>query len=152
MTGDVTLGALLRYKAQLDTSFQFVTDATATAHTLTGPQVAGSLSNSFIGPDFVTVALTGTLAAAAALTLPTAAALLLAIPNAFVNMVYRVRFINQSSGNFAWTITTNTGNTIAGGGAATIAENTWREYDVKFTGIGANAAVTYTNVGTGAWS
>lgn len=151
MAGDVTLGDLLRFAPQLDTSFQETTNAATAAIALTGAQVAGSLSSSYIGPDEVVLSMTGALGAGANLTTPTAAQIAAAIPNMKAGMSYRLRIINKSSGAFAWTLVAGTNVTLAGTSQA-IAQNTWREYRVLCTGIGGAVAYTFSSVGTGTWS
>lgn len=120
---------------------QYGSAANITAFTATAAQVAGA--------NHVTLSLTGALTAGQALTLPTAASIIAAIPNAYVGQTFALRIINQSSGAFAWTVTANTGSTLAGGGVSTIAQNTWRDFVVTLTGP---SAVTFTNVGTGLFS
>ena len=120
---------------------QYEVAANVTAFTATAAQVSGA--------NHVSLALTGTLAAGQALTLPTAASIIAAVPNAYVGQTYTLRIINQSSANFAWTVTANTGSTLAGGGVATVAQNTWRDYLVTLTGP---STVTFTNLGTGTFS
>lgn len=96
--------------------------------------------------------LTGTLAAGQALTLPTVANLLAALTpaQAVVGSSVLLRVINSSGGAFAWTVTTNTGWTL--GGTMTVAQNTWRDFIVTITGVGANAAATLQAIGTGTQS
>jgi len=103
---------------------------TATAdETVTGPEVAGA--------DNVVLNMTGALAAGRALTLPTAAAIVAAITDPYVGKTYRLRIMNTSSGNFDWTVTTNTGLTLTG--TMTIAQNTYREFLVTLTSLTAVA-------------
>lgn len=83
------------------------------------------------GIHSIDLAMTGTLGGAANAQLPTVAALVAAIGANFkVGMSYRFRITNQSSGAFAWTVTTNTGWTLAG--TMSIPQNTWREFVVSF--------------------
>lgn len=153
MTGDVTLGALIRLKRTLAPVYYLAADTSIVAHTLAAWQVVGAtaaqpvLPASSLGPDEVVVDLTGTLAAGAALTLPTAAAILAAMPNAYVGEQFKLRIKNDSSGAFSWTVTTNTGITLTG--TATVAQATFRDFYVMITGVGANAAITVNNVGAG---
>ncbi len=58
-----------------------------------------------------------------------------------------LRVINQSSGNFAWTVTTATGWTLTG--TMTVAQNTFRDFMVSFT---SKTAAVLTSVGTGSMS
>lgn len=99
------------------------------------------------GHGAVDLALTGTLAAGRACTLPLVADLALTLDGIIVGTSYRLRICNQSSANFAWTVTTNTGWTVTG--TATIAQNTWREFVVTFTSL---TAATLQNVATGTFS
>jgi len=113
-----------------------------TGFTATGAQISG-------GSASVDLALTGTLGAGAAITLPTVANLLAALPGAYVGQTYRLRIINESSANFAWTVTTNTGWTL--NGTMTIAQNTWREFIVAITSV-ASATASLTSVAVGTYS
>ena len=61
-----------------------------------------------------------------------------------IGSTYRLRVINRSSGNFAWTMTTNTGWTLTG--TMTIAQNTWRDFVVTLTSL---TAATLQAVGVG---
>lgn len=118
---------------------QFTAIATNTPCTLTGAQMAGA--------NNVVVNLTAALAGAGTLNSPTAAQIVAAIPNAAVGQSYRLRIINSSSGNFAWTLTTATGITLTG--TMSIAQNTFRDFNVTLTSL---TAVTIQQVGTGATS
>jgi hypothetical protein len=120
---------------------QFASATNTTGFTATGAQVAGAA--------FCVLRLTGTLGAGAALTLPLPVDIVAAIPNAVAGQTYMLRIINESSANFAWTVTANGGSTLGGGGVATIAQNTWRDYQVTLTSL---TAVVFNNIGTGSWS
>ncbi len=111
-----------------------------TAFTATGAQVAGANS--------VILNCTGALGSGQALTLPTAADLVAAIPNAIVGQTYRLRIQNTSSGNFAWTVTTNTGLTLTG--TMTVAQNTYRDFLVTLTSLTAVAVQSLGQVIVGA--
>jgi hypothetical protein len=78
--------------------------------------------------------------------LPTVANLVLASKffNAAAGVAWRLRIINKSSAAFTWTITTNTGWTLSG--IMTIAQNTWRDFDVTLT---STSAATLQEVGVG---
>ena len=117
---------------------QFATATNTTGFTATTAQV--------VGAKLTVLSLTGTLGAGAALTTPTATAILAALPNAAIGRTYTLRFINNSSANFAWTITAGTGVTVTG--TATVAQNTFREYAVTVTAVGT-PAVTLQNIGAG---
>jgi hypothetical protein len=114
-----------------------VSSATDTAgFTLTGAQVAGAQD--------VSVKLTGALTAAAAATLPTAANIVAAIPNATIGQTYHLRLSNESTGDYVWTVTTNTGLTLSG--VMTIAKGEFRDFAVVLTSL---SAVAVTSVGSG---
>lgn len=116
----------------------FGTATNVAAFTATTAQVAGA-------DQLQVLALTGTLTAGAALTTPTAAAIIAALGNyGVVGGTYVLRFINSSSGAFAWTITGGTGVTVTG--TATVAQNTFREYQVT---IASATTVTLQNIGAG---
>jgi hypothetical protein len=108
--------------------------------TLTAANVTG-------GSAAVDLALTGTLGAAGAATLPTVANLVKSMWAAKVGDSYRLRVINESSANFAWTMTTATGWTLTG--TMSIAQNTWREFIVTLTSL---TAATLQSVAVGTYS
>jgi hypothetical protein len=100
---------------------------TATASTtLTAANISG-------GGASVDLAMTGTLTGAANATLPTVAALVAVLHSPTIGTSYRLRVINESSGNFAWTVLTATGWTL--GGTMSIPQNTWREFVVTLTSL-----------------
>jgi len=96
--------------------------------------------------------LTGTLGAGAALTLPTVATMITTMTpqQAVVGSTIVLRVINSSGGAFAWTVTTNTGWTL--NGTQTIAQNTWRDFVLQMTAVGATPTATLQSVGTGTQS
>lgn len=106
---------------------EYSVDTSTAGFTAAGAVVAGA--------NNVTLNLTGTLGAGAALTLPIATDIVAAIPNARIGKTYRLRIINRSGANFAWTVTTNTGITLTG--TMTIAQNTYREFDVTLDSLTA---------------
>jgi hypothetical protein len=110
-------------------------NSTMAATTLT----AGNLT----GGDYIVLGLTGTLATAAALTLPTVASLAAALPNPQVSQDYRLRIINFGNSN-TWTVTANAGWTL--NGAMGIATLTWREFIVTVTSL---TTATLQNIGAG---
>lgn len=118
-------------------------DSSAAAHVLTAANLTGSSTD-------VVLALTGALAAGETATTDTAANIVAAMASAAVGASYKLRIINESTGAFSWTIAGGTGVTVAG--TATIAQNTWREFMVSVTAVGASPAVTLQNVGTGTYS
>ena len=96
--------------------------------------------------------LTGTLGAGAALTLPTVAVLIATLTpsQAVVGSSTLLRVINSSGGAFAWTVTTATGWTL--NGTMTVAQNTWRDFIMTITAVGATPTATVQAVGTGTQS
>jgi len=133
----------LRESAQPNAAYN--TDTSTAAHTVVAAKLTGGASQ-------VTLAMTGALTVAATATTDTATNIVAAIPTAqrYVGSSYKLRVINESSGAFAWTIAGGTGVTITG--TATVAQNTWREFQVSITALGATPAVTFQNVGTGTYS
>lgn len=122
-------------QASIDTAIN------TTAFTLSGSQICGGVDNFLI--------LSGALAAGANLTLPTVAALIAALPSAAlqaapVGLTYKLRIINNSSGAFAWTVTTNTGWTLSG--TETIAQDTFRDFVITIASL---TTATITSVGSG---
>lgn len=117
---------------------QQVYNAVSTAPTtnnlnLTAANISGGNTAVFLN-------LTAALGAGATATLPTVAALVTAMAGEGISVVpgasYELDIYNSSSGNFAWTTTTNTGWTLQGT-AQTIAQNTVRKYIVTFTSLTA---------------
>lgn len=122
---------------QSQTNAAYNTNTAVASTVLTAANITG-------GYNEVTLNMTGTLTGAANEQLPTVAALVAAIPNAVAGQSYKLRIINSSSGNFAWTVTTNTGWTLSGNMA--IAQNTWRDFYVTLTSL---TAATLQQIGTG---
>ena len=125
---------------------QYITATNTTGFTATPAQISGS--------EYNVLALTGTLGAGAALTLPTPAQII-ASNDAFaqataagLTVAFDLRIINESSANYAWTVTANGASTLGGGGVATIAQNTYRDYVVVVT----STTAVFNNIGTGSWS
>lgn len=135
-----TVAGAITVQADSSKMAAFNTNTATSAATLTAANISG-------GAATVDLAMTGTLAGAAVLTLPTVASLVAAIQSPTVGTSYRLRIINESSGNFAWTVTTNTGWTVTG--TMSIAQNTWRDFVVTLTSL---AAATIQNVGVGTFS
>ncbi|HUE00215.1 MAG TPA: hypothetical protein VMR62_11635 [Bryobacteraceae bacterium] len=128
---------------QLGVPVAYHLDSTDTVgFTATAAQISG-------GNAQVDLLLSGTLGAGANIQLPTVAALLAALPDAFVGQTFQLRIVNASSANFAWTVTTNTGWTLAG--TMSIAQNTWREFVLSITSVTA-ATATLTSVAVGTYS
>lgn len=128
--------AALLFASYFGPQTQYTAVSGNTPATLTGAQEAGS-------PD-VTINMTAALGGAGTLNSATAAQIVAATPNAYAGYTYRLRIINSSSGNFAWTLTTATGITLSG--TMTIAQNTFRDFYVTLTSL---TAVTIQSVGTG---
>lgn len=95
--------------------------------------------------------MTGALAAAANLQLPTVAQLLAGLPTVVqqnpVGISWQLRIINSSTGAFAWTVTTNTGWTL--GGSMGVAQNTFRDFIITITSL---TTASIQSVGTGTQS
>lgn len=119
-------------------SAAFNTNTATSGATLSAANVTG-------GTATVDLAMTGTLGAGANAQMPTVANLVAAIPCFTVGQSYRLRIINRSSANFAWTVTTNTGWTLTG--TMTIAQNTWRDFVVTVTSASA-ATLQAVGIGT----
>lgn len=120
-----------------------------TLFTADNNNAAHTIALAAMGPArLVTLNLTGALGAGAALTLPTVA-LLVAQLAGFGVALYssRLRIINSSGGAFAWTVTTAAGWTLTG--TMTIAQNTFRDFDLSLQSL---AAGTLQQVGTGSTS
>src|ERR1044072_5088262 len=115
----------------------FNSNTATSGATLTAANVTG-------GEATVDLALTGTLGAGANAQLPTVANLLQSMYAPAVGSTYRLRILNRSSANFAWTVTTNTGWTLAG--TMSIAQNTWRDFVVTVMSL---TAATLQAVGVG---
>lgn len=104
-------------------------------------------AGSEVGAADCTINLTGTLGAGANVQSDTAANIVAGLPNARAGNSYRLRIINSSSANFAWTLTTNTGITLTG--TMTMAQNTYRDFYVTLTSL---TAVAIQAIGTGTQS
>jgi hypothetical protein len=105
-----------------------------------------------MGAETTVLNLTGTLGAGAALTLPTAAVMQATMTpqQAVVGSTTTLRVINSSGGAFSWTVTTATGWTL--NGTMTVAQNTWRDFIVTITAVGATPTMTLQAIGTGTQS
>ena len=102
---------------------------------------AANISGGTADVDF---ALTGTLAAAGVLTLPTVASIVGALHAATQGTTYTLKIINQSAANFAWTVTTNTGWSLTGN--MVVPAGTWTEFALTLTSLTA-ATLQYVNSG-----
>lgn len=119
------------------------TAANTTAFTLTGTQISGAAQ--------CYMNLTGTLGAGQALTLPTVANLIAALPATVqanpVGLSWQLRIISSQAAAFSWTVTTNTGWTLAG--TQTIAQTSWRDFVLTITSA---TTASLQSVGTGTQS
>lgn len=101
---------------------------------LTGANIAGGSVETWLN-------LTTALGAGATATLPSVASLVAAMAAAGLNPVaggsYILNLQNTSSGNFAWTITVDSGATFTLTGTMTVAQNTYRKCLIKFTSLTA---------------
>jgi hypothetical protein len=102
--------------------------------------------------EFTVLELTGTIGAGQALTLPTVATLISTLtPNqAVVGSTIGFRVGRGNNGAFNWTVTTNTGWTL--NGTMTIAAQTFRDFLITLTNVGASPTAVIQQVGTGTWS
>lgn len=97
------------------------------------------------GHGLSVIDLTGNPAGAANVQLPTVAALQTALGAPFVGQSFGIRIINRANSG-TWTVTTNTGSgtwTFGSTGAVTINTGTWRDFQIKITGI-ATGSLTAT--------
>lgn len=118
----------------------FNTNAAAASTNLTAANITGAT-------NLVVLNLSGDLAAAGMAALPSAAVLLAVLPEAVVGETYLLRVLNNSAGDFAWTIEAGAEFTLGGTGNYGIAQNTFRDFIVTITGIGAAAAATLQDIG-----
>lgn len=121
-------------------NFAYNTNTATSGTTLTGANLAG-------GQLEVTLNLTGTLGGAANAQLPTVGNLVTALPNAVAGQEYRLRIINSSSADYAWTVTMNTGWTL--NGTMLIVQDNWRDFYVSLTTL---SAAVLQSIGTGFFS
>lgn len=115
-----------------------VANTASAAATLTAVSVAGNDS-------FNVIAMTGSLSGGGALTLPTIAQVQAVLPFANINSGFVMRIMNQSAGNFAWTLTNN--GSFVTSGTSTIAQTTFRDFAVGFVN-GTSAVATDMGGGT----
>jgi hypothetical protein len=137
-TYNCTVAGAWKVAAPSPVNSAYSTAANTTGFTATGAQIAGGLADAYLD-------LTGTLGAGAALTLPTVTALVQAMHSPTVGQSYMLRVINRSSAAFTWTVTTNTGWTLAG--LMTVTQNTWREFVVTLTSL-TTATLQTVGIGT----
>lgn len=119
----------------------FNTASNTTGFTATQSQIMGA--------ELTVLNLSGTLGAGAALTLPTVATLLATLTpqQAVVGSTVQLRIVVSQSAAFSWTVTTNTGWTL--NGTMTLAANTFRDFIVTITAVGASPAATLQAIGSG---
>lgn len=118
------------------------TDAQTATIVLTGADISGASVEVDLG-------LTGAIATAQNVQLPTVAALLAALPAEVIGQTYKLRILFLGgSASGALTVTTNTGWTLAG--TMTIAVGAYRDFLVKLTGAnGVVTGATLQNIGGG---
>lgn len=117
-------------------------NTSTSAATLTAANMVGNYGASVLP-------MTGTLTAGSALTLPTVATLVAGFPGGAVTVGQSFMFtvVNESAGNFAWTLTTNTGWTVtASSSQLIIPQNTYSTFIVQFT---SQTTANITFVGNG---
>ncbi len=102
-----------------------------------------SATSMVAGTDMNVVNMTGSLSGGAALTIPTVAALMAAKPGGAFNSTSLLRIVNNSAGNFAWTLTAGASESVSG--TATVAQNTSRDFRLQFIN---GTSVVATNVGS----
>ena len=117
-------------------SMAYAAATNTTGFTASAAQIAG-------GGIETDLNLTGTLGAGAALTTPTAAAVISARPSAKIGDTWKLRVLNNSSANYAWTLTAGSGFTLAGT-AQTVAQTTFRDWLCTVTSM---AAITCQSLG-----
>lgn len=117
----------------------FNTNSGTGALTLTAANITG-------GAASVDLALTGAQSGGVNAQLPLVADMVAAMSVAKIGGSFRLRVINEGSGQII-TVTTNTGWTLTG--TMTIANNTWREFIVTLTSL---TAATLQNVAVGTFS
>lgn len=135
----VAAGTYISAVGNLPAIYTYNTNTATSGTTLTTANITGAY-----GFVEITLGMTGTLGGAANAQLPLVATLQAAVPNPFTGQTWKLRIINASSANFAWTVTTNTGWTLTG--TMSIAQNTWRDFYITFTSA---TAATLQSVGTG---
>ena len=110
---------------------------------------AATMLQASLNAKNATLNMTGTLSAGAALTLPTGAQIVAAFPEPQTGQTFRLRIINSGAGAYAWTLTTAASGTTLSG-TQTIAQNTFRDYQVTFTNATVGSeSVTFQSIGTG---
>lgn len=124
---------------------QYHADSSTSGFTASASEVAlPSGASTTIG--IIVLDLTGTLGAPANVQLPTASAVLGVLAAPFVGQTWILRILNNSSGAFAWTVTTNTGLTL--NGTMSINQSTFRDFLLEVTNVGT-PAIAVQNVGSG---
>ena len=107
----------------------YTVDTSTASETLPVADITDSLDQ--------TLAFTGTLGGAGALTLPAVSVIAAAIPGAVAQgAVFRLRIMNKSAGAYAWTVTVDTGATWTLNGTMAISQNNWRDFIVTIAAGG----------------
>lgn len=117
-----------------------IANTASAAATLSAASMAGAESLNVIN-------MSGSLSGAAVLTMPTVALLLAARPGVAGtnnNDTFTTRIANTSAGNFAWTLTAGTSESVSG--TATIAQNAYRDFTMQFIN---GTSVVASNAGGG---
>ena len=110
-------------------------------------QTAGTIpANIITGGAFVTCITTN--ATPGTQTTRTAALLFADDPTAYIGGGYTLRIANSGAGTL--TLAGGTGVTVTG--TATVATNTFRDFNVRYTGTEAAPTMTITNIGLGTYT
>lgn len=126
--------------ANLPSSLSTVKDSTVNSSSQTPTYAAANLTGGLI----TSMILTGSPSGGVTGTMDTTANIIAALPNAVAGMSYRLRVINHGLGQVV-TLTAGDGSTTING-TATIATNTWRDFDVT---LATASTLTLQSVGTG---
>lgn len=132
--------------AALSTDCLLATAVTANSSTSSTTLTAANMTATY---GDVILPMSGTLAAAANAQLPTVAALVANLLGATAptNGAFTFTLANRSSGNFAWTITTNTGWTLNGAASTfVVPQYQYSTFLVQFTSQ-TTATITQANAG-----
>lgn len=140
--GSLSNDAILDIAAQV--SYQAATNTSG--FTAAASQIGGGVSQN-------TLNLTGTLSAAATVTLPTVAQLLQQFPYLQTGFSYSLTFVNSSSGDYTWTVAVPSGGGWTTSGTLTVSQNNWREFYVTITNANPlSPTATLQSVATGTYS
>lgn len=116
----------------------------AATNTTSFTMTAAQMGLTGVGSELAVLDCTGALGSGQNITTLTAALMWAAVSNPVAGMSYLLRIINNSSGNFAWTVVGGTGVTI--NGTATVAQNTFRDFQVTLTSA---TVAAFQNIGSG---